>query len=82
MKTIKIFNSTAKSSFIKDISEKDDVENSTPKDSPSKDETKKSGSKEDSTKEQEEKNVSYGDNEVEKALKVLLDKGFKVTLSK
>src|SRR5574344_2180497 len=43
---------------------------------------KKDVSKEDSTKEQEEKNASYGDNEVEKALKVLLDKGFNVTLSK
>ena len=75
MKTIKVSDSAAKSSFIKDISEKDDVENSTPKYSPFKGETKKSDSK-------EEKNVSYDDNEVEKALKVLLDKGFKVTLSK
>lgn len=201
MKTIKVSNSAAKSSFIKDISEKDDIENSTPKDSPSKEDTKKNCvtsfdtyfikdnkprlwikvlnyikelnkenvdvtfnimnqigleqfttkedyssllndlssagfistnndnliyiteagnytlekafkefkaagipesdvdigifsfgcirqllkkdvSKEDSTKEQEEKNSSYGDNEVEKALKVLLDRGFKVTLSK
>src|SRR5574344_1483489 len=38
---------------------------------------KTDASKEDSAKEQKKKNSSYNDNEVEKALKVLLDKGFK-----